>query len=234
MKKLILSVSMCFAVVATVLFCGCVPHNKYVESVTLNKSELTLIVGDSYTLIAEALPVDAVDKDIEWSSEDPNIVSVDSGVVTAISAGETKVIAGAGNKWAECRVTVNERVYSVQNRTFKFESCTTTISPDVHPDALSQLQAEAQVITQKYKELEISFKDNGTFTESYILNVSPVQYSGVYSQDLGNISMTFLDIGEGYGEYSATTLGDTLTLTVVDFHHFYGLTCVFTMKLVTE
>lgn len=77
-----------------------------VTSITLNKSFLSLLVGETETLIATVLPDNATDKTVTWNSEDDNVAIVKDGKVTAVSAGETKISAKAGNKTAECRVTV--------------------------------------------------------------------------------------------------------------------------------
>lgn len=63
-----------------------------VSEIKVNESELNLKVDDSEVLIAEVLPENATDKTIEWSSENPEIVTVEAGVIKAIASGTTKVI----------------------------------------------------------------------------------------------------------------------------------------------
>lgn len=63
-----------------------------VSEIKVNESELNLKVDDSEVLIAEVLPENATDKTIEWSSENPEIVTVEAGVIKAIDSGTTKVI----------------------------------------------------------------------------------------------------------------------------------------------
>lgn len=78
-----------------------------VESVTLNKTELTLEVGGEETLIATVAPDDATDKAVTWSSDNTAVATVNNGKVTAVAAGTATVTAKAGDKTATCAVTVN-------------------------------------------------------------------------------------------------------------------------------
>ncbi len=77
-------------------------------SISLNKSETTLLVGESETLIATLEPEGATD-DISWSvTADPaGCVSVENGKITAHAVGTAIVTATCGEASASCRVTVN-------------------------------------------------------------------------------------------------------------------------------
>ena len=81
-----------------------------VESVTLNKTELTLEVGDEETLTATVAPDNATDKTVTWSSDNAAVATVENGKVTAVSAGSATITATAGDKSATCTVTVNAPV----------------------------------------------------------------------------------------------------------------------------
>ncbi|MBD5441529.1 MAG: leucine-rich repeat protein [Treponema sp.] len=81
-----------------------------VESVTLNVENLTLKRGETYKLTATVLPEDADDKTVAWSSTDTEVVTVNhDGTVTARSVGDATIKAQAGDKVAECVVTVNPK-----------------------------------------------------------------------------------------------------------------------------
>jgi len=79
-----------------------------VESVTLNKSSLSLTVGKSETLTATVLPKESTFNSVTWKSSDPSVASVDEkGTVKGLSAGTTDITAACGGiKSAACRVTV--------------------------------------------------------------------------------------------------------------------------------
>ncbi len=107
--------AMVFFVIAfscTFLFYGCGEENKdvAVTAVGLNKSELQLDVGGSYTLIATVAPENATDKSVTWSSDKETVVTVDAnGKVLAIGIGQATVTVTTknGNKTASCAVTVS-------------------------------------------------------------------------------------------------------------------------------
>ena len=78
-----------------------------VLSVTLNSASLKLYEDDSVQLEVKVKPVDATNKSVVWSSDDPTIATVDqSGLLIAVSEGTTTIYAVAGGKTATCSVTV--------------------------------------------------------------------------------------------------------------------------------
>lgn len=79
------------------------------SSITLDRNEATIKVGETTTLKANVLPADADDKTIVWSSENSDIASVtNNGVVTGHKAGTTKIIVttNANGLKNECILTV--------------------------------------------------------------------------------------------------------------------------------
>ncbi len=84
-----------------------------VESVVLDYKELPMVEGDVFTLTATIKPDDATDAVVTWSSSDIEIATVDAGKVTAIREGEAVIQAKAGEKTAECKVTVSTKKIDV-------------------------------------------------------------------------------------------------------------------------
>jgi len=84
---------------------------KAVESVTLGKTELALVVNEAdVTLTATVKPDDASDKTVTWTSDKPEVATVDAnGKVHAVAAGTATITAQAGDKTATCKVTVTEK-----------------------------------------------------------------------------------------------------------------------------
>ena len=77
-----------------------------VQSVTLNKSTLTLTEGNSETLTATVKPNNATSKTVSWSVSPEGYATVSGGVVKAVKAGSCTVTATCGGKSAACAVTV--------------------------------------------------------------------------------------------------------------------------------
>ena len=90
--------------------------NQPVESVSLNKTALTLTEGDSETLKAMAFPEQA-NQSFYWSSNTPYVATVDSnGKVTAVKAGTADITATSKSnpaKYTTCRVTVTPKTIPV-------------------------------------------------------------------------------------------------------------------------
>lgn len=77
-----------------------------VTAITLNKSELTLEVGQNETLVATVTPDDATDKTVTWTSSDSSVATIEGGKVSAVKEGKATITAKSGDKSAECVVTV--------------------------------------------------------------------------------------------------------------------------------
>lgn len=80
-----------------------------VTDVSLDKTYMSLVQGNSRTLAATITPVNATNKKVEWKSSDNTIATVDSnGKVTAVNAGTAtiSVTTEEGNKTASCSVKV--------------------------------------------------------------------------------------------------------------------------------
>ena len=74
-------------------------------SLSLDKNSLNLFIGDTETIAATVLPENTTDQ-LTWSSSDEAIATVQDGVVTAVAAGTATITATAGEKTADCVVTV--------------------------------------------------------------------------------------------------------------------------------
>ena len=84
------------------------PAPVLVTSVALNKSELSLYTGQSEILTATVQPEDATNKNVTWSSDKPEVATVENGKVTAKAAGTATITVTTedGKKTATCTVTV--------------------------------------------------------------------------------------------------------------------------------
>lgn len=83
--------------------------------IALNRSSVVLYTGTYFDLIATITPSDLVGKEIEWSSSDPSVATVDEyGKVTALKAGQTVITAKVveNKETASCMITVQSDLAS--------------------------------------------------------------------------------------------------------------------------
>ena len=106
-----------------------------VESISLNKTALSINIGNTANLTATITPKNATDKTVNWKSSNTSIATVSNGKVTAKSVGTATITAKTSNgKTATCKITVIEEITSISinksslivgvGETFKF-SCQT-------------------------------------------------------------------------------------------------------------
>ena len=115
-----------------------------VSSVSLDKTSVSLNVGESVTLAATVKPDNATNKTVSWSSSNASVASVDaSGKVSAVAEGTATITAKAGDKTATCSVTVTKKVVAVESVTLDKSSLelnegeTATLTATVKPDNAS-------------------------------------------------------------------------------------------------
>ena len=80
------------------------------ENIKLSPSSLTMNIGEIQTLTSTVTPTSAV-TDINWRSDNPDVVEVHDGEITAISEGEAKVYAKTvvGSKQAFSKIKEDYR-----------------------------------------------------------------------------------------------------------------------------
>lgn len=88
-----------------------------VQSVSLDKTEHAFdTIGESITLTATVLPENAANKNVEWSSDNTAVATVDNaGKVTAVGNGNANITATTVDqgKTASCAITVAQKVTGI-------------------------------------------------------------------------------------------------------------------------
>lgn len=121
-KDLIIRVSALASVVMIATACPEQNLTVPVSSVSLNTTSITLTLGDrdneSYQLQATVNPSNAGNKDVNWSSNNGTVASVDvlTGLVKAKAKGDAVITVTTvdGNKTATCKVKVETKTYPVK------------------------------------------------------------------------------------------------------------------------
>ncbi|MDE6555898.1 MAG: C10 family peptidase, partial [Duncaniella sp.] len=79
--------------------------------ISLDKTEASIVEGQTLTLTATIDPEMATDKTVIWSTSDEEVATVEEGVVTAVKAGQAVITAKTSNGLsATCNVTVTAQV----------------------------------------------------------------------------------------------------------------------------
>ena len=78
--------------------------------VVLSSESVDIMNGETYTLTAKVLP-NTISQNVIWTVMDPEIATVEDGVVTAVSPGVTYVVATSEDKASvsSCKVNVREK-----------------------------------------------------------------------------------------------------------------------------
>ena len=86
-----------------------------VQEVTIDKTAATMTVGDKLVLKATVRPSEA-EAQVAWKSLNEQVAAVDSkGEVTAVAAGSATIVAEAGGKVAQCKITVEPEIINVES-----------------------------------------------------------------------------------------------------------------------
>lgn len=81
-----------------------------IDSIDLDKTDFTLLVGQSYKLKADVFPVDTPASAIMWKSSKESVATVDeNGKVTAHKAGSAEITAYVGAEEVSCWVRVRSK-----------------------------------------------------------------------------------------------------------------------------
>ena len=140
-----------------------------VTGVTLDKSTLTMTVGEDVTLKATVKPDDATDKTVTWASDKTSVATVDeNGKVSAKAAGTAVITVTTkdGGKTAKCTVTVKAASVAVTGVSLDKTTLTltegesATLKATVKPDDASN----KQVTWSSDKESVATVDENGKVT----------------------------------------------------------------------
>ena len=94
--------------------CKVVVKPRLVQAISLNSTQKELVVGDSFTLTATAMPENATNRNVVWKLLSGDAISLsNTGVIQAKKVGEALVRAEAADGsgiTAECKVVVKPRL----------------------------------------------------------------------------------------------------------------------------
>ncbi|GEM_PF-897898 len=91
-------------------------EHAYVESIEIDVPQYDIIVGESKSINVTILPITATHQALYWKIDNPDIATIDNGVVTGIKTGTTVITAttrDGTNLSASCTVNVTNPVIAL-------------------------------------------------------------------------------------------------------------------------
>ncbi len=161
-----------------------------VTGISLNRSSITLLPGNTFKLTAAVLPANATNKKVVWSSSNTAVATVSNeGLVTAVGAGSASIeaVTEDGGKKSVCNVKVNLNV----SGTLKYGD-----SPAAYT-WLSLYTQNGGFVNYTYTDMNGKFTFNSISAGNYSLKA----YSGDNTYKELNYNLT-IDEGETEKELS--------------------------------
>ena len=171
-----------------------------VTGVTLNKTTLSMKVGESDTLTATVAPTNATNQAVTWTSSNEAVATVTNGKVTAVGVGTATitVTTADGSYTASCTVTVtrasssggSHTTYYPVNTPAKSEGGSVVVSQKsaskgsavtvtVTPESGYQVSS-VQAVDKDGKRLTLTDKGDGKY--SFVMPGSKVEVSASFVQ----------------------------------------------------
>ena len=166
----------------------------HVQTITAEK-EITLFVDSTYLIKVSVTPENA-NEPLVWSSDNENVATVDqTGVVTAVAAGECKISVSTGSVSAVTKVTVINQPVTLELELLSVEQdkCTIKMTPSDNngyyfctyttPKEIEGL-SEAEIIDKLF-EFALAYADQleATFGKTFI----DILHSGSQSQVISGL-----------------------------------------------
>lgn len=155
-----------------------------VTGIVLNKTSISIDIGESETILAKIEPINSTNKEIKWTSENKNIATVDSnGKVLGVGIGRTRIIATTddGQKTAECSIHVTKSWINISKQNIEISGSNNSFSIEV--DA-----SEEWSVVSKPSWTTISTSNNNIGSGISSVEISASSYNGSTVYRTGEIT----------------------------------------------
>ena len=142
---------------------------RYVSSIGLSESEMTLFAGETKKLTATVNPTDATNRQLAWTSTDEAVATVEDGTVAARGNGTASIVATStdgSNIQAICHVTVTTPVGSIalsetqiEMRPGDFKVLTATVLPESASDKTLTWTSSAPAVVDVQNGIMLAYSE---------------------------------------------------------------------------
>ena len=168
--------------------------DRSVKGVYLNYETLELAIGKSTTLKAKFDPSDAINQTVTWESTNSAVASVDKGLVTALSVGETdiKVTSEEGGFTASCHVTTYVKSESDTYVPDTSDTSIYFITNDTLNNGTYDSSADEYTfsVSGSYKQIYVNTPDKTIVVELSGATLENGQNSPIYVMDCEDIEIS--------------------------------------------
>ena len=210
------------------------------ESITLNQTSISANkIGQTFNLVATALPTAITNPTFTWTSTDEKVAIVTNGLVTITGFGECQIKASYGGKEAICNVKatlipVNGIEMKANRCTFDKLNQTFQIQASVLPTNATYTELEYNIITENPG---FSVSKNGLITCTGILSgtIEVIAHNGVkavfsvftdavniaigdYTEKLGNLREAMQTANEKIAQQKMDVASDNINTEIANLN----------------
>lgn len=211
MKKILAFV---LVAVLCLSLCACSGN---VKQLVFAETNIEMTVGDSRTIDVSAEPAKAVLSKLTWSSSDTDIVSVEDGVVRALSAGTAVVTVKTENGISKsCNITVKDKTITAISLN--------TSSTSLKKGSTIQLEAKVTPVDAPTGDIKWSSDKSDVATvnsEGYVTGVSE-GVTNIICTSSNGIEASCTVTVTADSKKSNKTASDSNTGTVINNFYGYG------------
>jgi len=147
------------------------------NSISLNKSSMSLTAGKSATLSVKYNPTNTtVSKNVTWKSSNTKVATVSGGKITAKKAGTATITATCNGKTATCKVTVKAKTVALK-------------SISLNKTSMSLTAGKSATLSVKYNPTNTTVSKNVTWKSSNT-KVATVSGGKITAKKAGTATIT--------------------------------------------
>lgn len=133
------------------------------EAIILDTAQLELSIDETYTFKVQTVP-EETETELIWSSNDPDIASVENGTVTAHTIGTTTLIVSCGAIYDQCEVIVKPKSNAVEKVTLDQTEVTIMTGQSITLNATVEPADVEYALSWVSDKPEVATVDNGQVT----------------------------------------------------------------------